>query len=217
MDAYSRSRKGRDMKTTLVAALLLAGCASTLDIDDDDLTPLPSVEQLDYSSIIPAQNHRYWELRESWGNEAPLRILGSGGQVPRSQLDPATIAALDNTRPPSGFAMGCLPAYCYKYVVAVNGNVHTYTTAESLLEFLGEIQSVEEAALVAISRNLYWSDQLPSTGFAQTSVGWEIVGLQLVRDCAPVQTDRVHILVRRDGTVRELGREVHEKLENACV
>lgn len=35
---------------------------------------------------------------------------------------------------------------------------------------------------------------------------------ELVKDCAPVQTDRVHLLVQRNKNVRELGREVHEKL-----
>ncbi|HEY0305505.1 MAG TPA: hypothetical protein VGC44_11035 [Longimicrobiales bacterium] len=205
------------MKRTIVGILLLVGCSSTLDIDDDDLTRLPNLEQLNYSGITPAQSHRYWELRESWGAGGADRVLGSGGQVPRSQLDSASITALNNTRPTSGFAIGCLPAYCYKYVVAVNGTVHAYTSAEALRQFLGTIDSVEEAALVALARNLYWSGDDPATGFAAVSVGWEIVGLELVRSCAPVQTDRVHILVRRDGTIRELGREVHSKLENACV
>ena len=205
------------MVRIIVGALLLASCTNSLGIDDDDLTRLPSVEQLNYSSITPAESHRYWELRESWGGSDPVKILGAGGQVPRSQLDAATITALNDTRPPSGFAMGCLPAYCYKYVVAVNGNIRVYTTAQQLLDFLGPIDSVEEAALIAISRNLYWSAEDRATGFQQTSVGWEIVGLELVKFCAPVQTDRVHILIRRDGSVRELGRVVHSKLENACI
>jgi hypothetical protein len=196
---------------------MLAGCSSALDIDTDDLSRLPSLEQLDYTHITPAESHRYWELRESWGGDAPLKVLGAGGQVPRNQLDAATLAALDSTRPPSGFAISCLPAYCYKYIVAVNGAVRAYATAAALQTFLGSIESMEEAALVAHARNLYWSAETGDTGFLATSSGWEIVALELVKACAPVQTDRVHILVRRDGNVSELGREVHSKLENACI
>jgi hypothetical protein len=205
------------MNRFLAATVFLAGCSNALGIDDDELTRLPSLEQLDYSRITPAQTHRYWELRESWGAGSPLRILGASGQVPRSQLDSASVAALNNTNPPSGFAIGCLPGYCYKYIIALNGAVQVYANADALLQFLGSVDSMEEAALVAHSHNLYWSPDDTATGFAQVSSGWEIVGLELVKDCAPVQTDRVHILVRRDGIVRELGREVHSKLENACV
>jgi len=205
------------MKSWIAGLLLVAGCSSALDIDEDDLTRLPALEQLDFSSITPAQNHRYWELRQSFGSGSPERIIGAGGQVTRSELDAATIIALDNTRPPSGFSIGCLPGYCYKYVVAVNGTIQTHTTASALLTFLGPIGSLEEAVLVAVSRDLYWGPNDSETGFVEVPGGWEIVGFELVRDCAPVQTDRVHILVRRDGTVRELGREVHSKLENACV
>jgi hypothetical protein len=206
------------MKRMIVGFLLLIGCSSAFDIDADDLTRLPSIEQLDYSAITPAEAHRYWELREGFGaGSGTSRILGAGGTQTRAQLDSATIAGLNNTRPPSGFAVGCLPGYCYKYIVAVNGTIRTYANTAALLQFLGPVEAVEEAALIANAHNLYWSTDDPATGFSQVSGGWEIVGLQLVRDCAPVQTDRVHILVRRDGIVSELGREVHSKLENACV
>ena len=205
------------MNRMIVGIVMLAGCSSALDIDTDDLTRLPSIEQLDYTHVTPAVSHRYWELRASWGGDEPWKVLGAGGQVPRNQLDAATLAALDSTRPPSGFAISCLPGYCYKYIVAVNGSVHAYTTAAALQTFLGDIDSMEEAALVAHARNLYWSPDADDTGFLETSGGWQIVALELVKGCAPVQTDRVHILVRRDGVVRELGREVHSKLENACI
>ena len=47
--------------------------------------------------------------------------------------------------------------------------------------------------------------------------GWEFVVLQLVRDCTPVQTDRVVLFVGRDGSIVEGDREVYEKIKNACV
>ncbi len=207
------------MKVVLAAAVLLAGCSSgALDIDMERFTRLPRLENLDYSKVDPAEPHRFWELRWSFGpGSGEGRVLGSGGTVDRSQLDSATIAALDQTRPASGFSISCLPGYCYKYIVAVNGAIRVYANTEALLEFLGEIGSVEEAALLVDARNIYLDPDNPDTGFNGVSSGWEFVGLQLVRDCAPVQTDRVHVLVRRDGSVVELGRELHSKLENACV
>jgi hypothetical protein len=211
------------MKTRLTGLMVLAAaalisCEDTLGVEMSDYTPLPHFEQMDLSKLTPSANTRYWELRFSWGPyEDRDTVIASGGPVARAQLEPATIATLDTISPHSGFAIGCLPAFCFKYIVAVQGtDVIAYKTAAELETFLGTIDNLEEAALLVNGRRFYW-DFGQETGFRVVSDGWEFVVLELVKDCAPVQTDRVHLLVQRNGNVRELGREVHEKLVNACV
>lgn len=203
------------MRKMMAIPLLLAGCTSAFDIDMAGFSPLPDVEALDYSKVEPAASHTYWELRYAFEGSAPT-VLGAGGTLRRDQLDPAQRAELDAARPPTGFALSCLPGHCYKYVAAVNGAVSIYNTAEALAAFLGNIDGMEEAALTAHARGLYWNDS-PDTGYRAVDAGWEIVALELVRACAPVQTDRVLLLVRRNGAVQELGREVYSKAENACI
>jgi hypothetical protein len=206
--------------TTIVLALCVAatGCGSeVLDVDISQFSRLPALAELDYSRVTPAESHDYWELRWTFSGGDGNRILGAGGLRPRTELAPDIVAALDSALPPSGFFAGCLPGHCYTFISAVNGTVEVLTSRQQLLQFLGPVGSVEEAALIAHSYNLHWAGNDPVTGYREVRDGWEILALQLVRACAPVQTDRVHVLVRRNGTLLELGREVHSRSENACV
>lgn len=201
----------------LLLGVLATGCTSDmLDVDISRFTALPALEDLDYSRIVPAHSYEYWEVR--WiMNGGGNRILGAGGMRSREELDSTTVAQLDNALPPAGLSAGCRPAVCYTFIATVNGAVEVIADRPGLLQFLGEIDSVEEAALIAHSYNLYWDAATQATGFRAVSEGWEILGLQLVRDCTPVQTDRVHVLVRRDGALAELGREIYSRLKDACV
>jgi hypothetical protein len=204
------------MKRIIASLVLCAACASTFDVDLDEFSRIPDVPDLDYSKVVPAGQHDYWELRFAFDDQTPT-ILGSGGRLTREQLGVAVRTALDTTRSRTGFAISCLPGYCFKYVAAANGSVQLYTTAPALAGFLGTIDSMEEAALLAHARGLYWDDADHSTGFRQVPEGWEILGLQLMRACAPIITDRVLLLVARNGTIRELDRGVYRRDENACI
>ena len=204
----------------MVGLLGLTACdgINAFDVDLDEFDRLPRFEELDFSKVSPGGSFQYWELRHAFGGRVngTDRIIASGGSRTRPELGAATIAALDSIRPATGYAIGCLPGYCYKFIAAVDTQVRLYNTRESLRTFLGTIDSREEAALIADAHNFWWDDS-NETGVREVSGGWEIIGLQLVKDCAPVQTDRVHMRIGRDGSLKELDREVHSKLENACV
>lgn len=210
------------MKLTLAAlcaALVLAACQSTTDIDTSGMERIPDFGTLDYTRIQP-QAYDYWELRFSWGGGQPRdSVLGSGGARTRAQIDTATLRVFDATRPPSGFAQGCLPAFCYMYIAAVSGSSVTIINSnEALRTFLAPIDTREEAMLLLRARSFYWHpDDGGVTGVARNGNGWEFVVLELVRDCAPVQTDRVHVIVRENGSINEREREVYERSQNACV
>ena len=55
------------------------------------------------------------------------------------------------------------------------------------------------------------------TGWRSVPGGWELVVLELVSACAPVQTDRVRLHVHASGTLNERAREVWKRLEGACI
>ncbi len=199
-----------------VLAGVLVGCdEAPLGVDMRLFERLPDLEQLDFAQISPAQPYQYWELRRAF-DFMEDRILGSGGSVPRSGLDPALIAAMDEVRPNSGLFSGCLPGHCFTFITAVNGSVRLFATRQGLREFLGPINSKEEAALVVHAHNMWWDAANPDTGYRTLPGAWEFVALQLVRDCTPVQTDRVFVRVRMDGSLIELDREIYQRDENMC-
>lgn len=202
------------------AVAVTAACDDTMDVDVASFNRIENFDSLDYSHINPAQTYQYWELRHTFGPGSGYdKTLGSGGTRQRSELDPTTLTALQSSTPNSGFSNGCLPAHCYTFILAVDagGAVRVINTRAGLMGFLGLIDSLEEAALIVASYNMYWSFDNLETGVREAEAGWEFLVLQLVRDCTPVQTDRVHVVVQSSGALRELGREVHSKLEGACV
>jgi hypothetical protein len=145
-------------------------------------------------------------------------VLGSGGTKTRAQIDTATLRVLDTTRAPSGFAQGCLPAHCFMYVAALTGSTVTIiNTNDALRQFLAPIDTPEEALLLLRGRGFWWEAQDGVTGMTENGDGWEFVVLELVRVCAPVQTDRVRVIVRANGSIHEREREVYERNQNACV
>jgi hypothetical protein len=199
-------------------ALGLVSCENTFDVDLGSMSAIPEVNTLDFSRVHPASAHEYWELRFSCCDNAPdvNQILGAGGTKTRGQLDAATVAALDAARPENGFSAGCLPGHCFKYIASVNGSVNLHTTRQALLIFLGEINTAEEAVLLLDSFSYSWTTD-EKTGMRQVNGGWEFVVFQLVRACTPVQTDRVHVLIRRNGEASVLQREVWDRDPNSCV
>jgi hypothetical protein len=203
----------------LLFPLILAGCENALDVDIDNFEPIPQVDDLDFTQVRPAGSPEYWELRFAWGgsNAPSQEIIGSGGSKLRSELDPGTLAALDAVQPSTGFSQGCLPGDCFKFIVAVNGSVTVHNTRAALASFLGEIDSFEEAILLVDAQSFYWDIEGEDTGARATSGGWEFVVLETVKFCAPVQTDRVHLEIRRDGRLFERGRELWERDANSCV
>ena len=198
-------------------ALMASGCGSSpTDVDVDDRAPLPSVAQLDFGAVEPAEAWDYWELRWMMPPGADS-ILGSGGAGARAQLPSQVQEELDALSPATGFAQGCLPGHCFKILAGVDGDeIHLWTTVDGLLEFLGSVDSLVEAALLLDAHGFWW-DEGEDTGWRSAPGGWEFVVLERVSSCAPVQTDRVRLLVAGSGELHEQAREVWERLEGACI
>ena len=199
--------------------VLLASCGGldSFGPDLDDFEPMPRLEDLDFSRVTPTGNPQYWELRFSFGPGSGVdRIVGAGGTRSRAELGPAINAALDSIRIREGWARGCLPGACFKFIAAVDTQVRVYNTQEALRAFLGAIETKEEAALLIDAHGFRW-DEGQVTGVRKVGSAFEFVVLQLVKFCAPVQTDRVHVRVSADGTLRELDREVYQSNKNACI
>lgn len=209
-------------KTTaaLICGGALVACGSTtgLDFEPTAFDPIPRLDALDWAAVQPAEAWAYWELREA-GPSGDHDVLGSGGALDRDELDPATLDALDDARPPNGFAVGCLPGHCYKYVVATDGDEITLVdSTEELRAFLAPITSAEEAILLVASLPVVWWDDGENTGIRQAGSAWELVVFELARACTPVQTDRVLLRVEgATGAVTVRGRAVWERHEGVCI
>jgi hypothetical protein len=195
---------------------LLLGCSDGL-IDPELYDPLPRFDDLDFNLVQPSAPFLLWEIRQGFGpGQDP--VVARGGTASRESIPPAILAQFDMIEAPSGFDVGCLPGYCFKYVVTLEGStVRTWTTVPELVEFMGPIDNRVEAAIVAKANAYYWTQEEGTGGIRELSDGFELVVLEMVRSCAPVQVDRLVISISATGTQRVLRREVWTKDNNSCV
>lgn len=128
----------------------------------------------------------------------------------------ATGAGIDLTQ-----ACGGPPYACQHYLVTTSADdVARYITDTELVGFLGDIDTPNEALLLAFDGTFggYWVSCGDATRSSVRAVddGYEVVVTQMVQDCAPIVTERVLLHVSTDGAVTELRRNI-ASVSSACV
>jgi hypothetical protein len=180
-------------------------------------TALPGDDAIDLAAVQPAQPVDHWEFRIG----SPLgvfAVLGGAGTRSRVELDPVLRETFDAVTPTSGSYTRCLPASCYYYLAVLNGDsIWTVSTPEQLLAFLGALESVEEAALLAGFRGFDLGGTIEESAYRPVPDGWELRLVQLVESCDPVQLDRVLLRIAYSGEVTEVRREVWRREFGVCI
>lgn len=91
--------------------------------------------------VHPDKDYTYWQFCK-WPAEKDSVIFSSGKNPANIRFDP----------PYGGLFTGCMPAMCYKYISYVyKGKIGYVNTPEQLEQFLGRIDNLEEALLLARS------------------------------------------------------------------
>jgi hypothetical protein len=197
-----------------------SGCDSSIEVDPRDYDKIPALEQLDYSQVDPAEALRYWEYRFGFGGpESDHTVIGSGGATIKDSIDASLIASFDSARAETGFGVFCLPGYCYKYIVAIRGNHFAlWATENELLNFLGEIDSREEAIMLIDANGYHWSTiDIQDGAIRDIDDGYELVVLKTVEFCAPIVTKRYLLRVSSTGVITVVEEEERYRNEGACV
>jgi len=101
----------------LVVLGVSVGCESAAD--PEPFQTMPQLETLNYQAVNPAQIYDYWELR--YADFETMTVLGSGGTKAKVELSDDVLARLESLRVEFGFSEGCLPDYCFKYLISVTG------------------------------------------------------------------------------------------------
>ena len=191
------------------------------DVNIKSFDSLPKLEALQWEKISPEMPPTYWELRNSIGFDL-LEVIGSDGNKCGTADDPEQCKILfDNLKPSefTGFAPSCLPTLCLQYIASNTGNENKlWTTIGELKVFLGNIDTAEEALLLAHAEGYHWHDVIKQEGaIRQIDGAYELVVLKGVSDCTPIQTNRFLIRIDIHGNIQILREQVFNRIENACV
>ncbi|GAB4530729.1 MAG: hypothetical protein Tsb0020_47180 [Haliangiales bacterium] len=189
------------------------------DIDLATFEIIPAFEELDLAAVTPAEPATYWELRfASPGGSTD--VLGSVGEKCADAADTAACTSeFDQLSTDSGFGTGCLPGYCFHYVVVNRGDTNTVIdTQQKLIDFLGTIDAAAEAALIAHANGYWWDPSKQSTADVRAADGgFDLLVLGLVSDCAPVRHDRFLLHIAADGAVAVQRQQVYSVVCDACI
>ncbi len=91
-------------------------------------------------AVKPDKNYIYWAFCR-WPADRDTIIYSRGERPFGLKLNPPSLW---------GLYQGCMPGWCFKYVVAVdNGKTVYITTKKDFGKFLGSIDNLEEAVLLA--------------------------------------------------------------------
>ncbi|TDP01686.1 hypothetical protein [Flavobacterium sp. 245] len=121
--------------------------------------------------IEPNEKYQYWEFVFSnpglqSGKDKVLRNVGDSLIKSRYKI----------INPKKGFFNECMPSWCYSYIAYVkNGKVNYVTDEQGLKNFIGNINSLEEAILIAKLNDLWFdSEEIKAGAYKKTKNGYEL-------------------------------------------
>lgn len=197
------------------------------DVDLSKFQAIPALAEIDLGAVTPAEPATYWELRFAGLGDDYEVVASTGSLCAAAQDQAACEAEFRALSSDTGFGIGCLPGYCFHYLVVnrVDGDTVTNTVTNTvidqsseLLEFLGTIDTEVEAVLVAFAGGYSWSTSDPSAGGIRlVQEGYELLVTDLVSDCLPVQSDRFLLFVSISGEIEVRRQQPYSVLCGACI
>lgn len=204
-----------------MAPVALAGCAvdttgysaplctgGSLSVDGLAPSVIPDVLQLRSVSSYGGQDMR----------EPPFVVSQTGTACATATNQPACTSALEALAPTEGFRQSCLQL-CIDYHLAttLGDEVKAITTIEGLTSFLGPIDTLQEAALLAFAHDYNLQcDTLDRGAVRPSGTGFDVIATKGFACGEGTALTRHYLRVSREGVITETGAEVIERGSPNC-
>jgi len=161
--------------------------------------------------INPVEDYKYWayvSFRQSISGGERTAIISQGG-------DSLLRKNVNIKQKTFGFFQGGHPSFTCNYIVALDGGKEkVIDTNEGFRAFLGTIDNLEEAVLLAIS-NGYWLDpDIRGSAFRINNGNYEMHLLKF--SSHPLQKESVEVIVNKNGTIKAKSLGVYCKGKPEC-
>jgi hypothetical protein len=212
------------MKRIIAILLLLTACKKDKTNLPDILNP-EEFTKVENSSILvslkPSTAYEYVELRMSsgegpLGNEMYLIRAYTGDKM---QLEGSCLETLENLpAQETGFAEDCTPICFFNYVVAAKGKeVAVVNSLDELKDFLGNIDSESDAALLTVANGYEFDfNNKEVAGVKKVKDGYEVLCKKRVKSCSPIQYDQFWLHISTNGTIT-IKKEILYSTLDACI
>lgn len=132
------------MKLLFPSLLLLSGLVFGQKTVPSDFKKIPEIldnTELLYPFIIPDKKYDYWSVLRN--NPDPDEAIIYESQAP-------DFMTINDPAPEKGFFQKCLSENCFSYIIACeNGKSKYFSNEEQLRDFIGFIDNLPEALLIA--------------------------------------------------------------------
>ncbi len=209
------------LRTSLASPLLIAGCAPDLTGYE---SPRCDGYALAVTGLSPSVIPDVVQLRQRTdlgGTEQGHMVQSSSGVACATAQDPQTCQSeLEQLSPTEGFRSQCLD-YCSSYYLATTrgDQVTAMTTIDSVRGFLGEIDTSQEAALLAFAHgyNLSCDDLERGAVRANALGGYDVIGSTGFACGLGTKVTQFILRVTASGEVQETSQRVLERGDANCV
>ncbi|MFD2587454.1 hypothetical protein ACFSQJ_10970 [Croceitalea marina] len=187
-----------------------------IDLNLDDFEAISN--RFPFEDLKPDSSVDYWELIYFIDNRAEV-LLSSGVKCQGALEQEECIIRFDKfTNPSDGFAIDCLPDFCFyfvKYTLEETTTVATKT--DEIIRFLGSVDSNADAILIAFSKGYKFStENVEIGGIRETQFGYELLVTKLINTCNPLRIDRFHLQITTDAEVTVINSEVYDTSDD-CI
>lgn len=183
------------------------------DVDPDGFDSLPGIESLDLARLRPASKFTYLELYRAGSG-----VLARTGELCAGASDvPLCRKAFAALRDGEGELGNDGPPFFESVVLLVNrGQVSTrVTSVDALRAFVGDVDTIEEVALVVFA--LGYGRGTGQASIRRASDGWMLIVVDGVWDCEPIIEDRLLLEVTRNGRANVCRRQTGFVSCNGCI
>jgi hypothetical protein len=174
--------------------------------------PIPSAfrnrDQL-IKYVTPDKNYTYWEF-----DEGEMDTTKSGTIIFSSGTKPDGVVIKD---PRGTMFLGCLPGSCYKYIAYVyDGKVGYITNNKDFISFMGRIDNLQEAILLAeISSGLYPDDNKKGGAYLITPTGYQLFLTNYIM--CPETKQAIQVDISLKGITKKTYRGVYYKTKKCSI
>ncbi len=191
------------IKLLLLSILLISCNYKKINVNLNEYQPLPP---LNYEAILPGQPFDDWTL--FFSDLSFDSIIYSSGHFKKDHFK-------DIQFPKQGFNFDCLPICFFEFIItSKSGETNIWDTQDSLKLFLGSIDNISEAQLLASGLRYYFKNE---SIYKSTDNGFRVTMFKLVKTGMPIQVDKFLLDISKNGKIKIIGREVFSKKENAII
>lgn len=183
----------------LLIIFILTSCNSNEDTEfkkiDHKLTDFSYSDSLP-TKILPDKKYDYWACIkfENRFSEQKHTIIKQEGNLQLSKK----IQFKTNTY---GFFPGCLPSYCCQYIITIkDGKINYILTEDGLKDFIGEIDNLEEALLIAKIHDYRLDSDIRGSAFREKDGNYEL-HLTRYHQFLPL-TEYIEVKINREGYLK---------------